>query len=256
MGFFIASAIDAMGEAASNTQNNTAAAARAKENRDWSERMSNTAHQREVADMQAAGLNPLLSATGGSGASTPSGSVAPVNKMHLPSAVNALNSAKTRESQDAIIKTQKEAVKTAKDTQANIKADTIVKQENARLISNNADRVARDAGKQEMQNSFWGDVNSLYQKGRISLKKGLETIQNNPVHTPDPMAGYMTNSAHTVPKPQTFNPNATIKDLGQQTDDARVKKSKPKHDTVKMGITFGNGKSHTYTYPINHRTKK
>lgn len=48
----------------------------AAKSRSWQEYMSNTAHQREIKDLKAAGLNPVLSAMGGNGAAVTSGATA------------------------------------------------------------------------------------------------------------------------------------------------------------------------------------
>jgi hypothetical protein len=91
----------AYGQYSANKQN----AQLAQNQMDFQERMSNTAHQREVRDLRHAGLNPILSGTGGMGASSGQGATASMDNVAGAGVASALE-ALTKITQTYLIREQ------------------------------------------------------------------------------------------------------------------------------------------------------
>lgn len=92
-GTVIGAGVGALGSFLGGERGNAASAREAQRNRDFQERMSSTAHQREVLDLRAAGLNPILSAN--KGASSPGGSMAPQHDTVTPAISSGRELART-----------------------------------------------------------------------------------------------------------------------------------------------------------------
>lgn len=93
--------------AAGGLASNFFSAKQASKNRAFQAHMSNTQYQRGMADMKAAGLNPILAYQKG-GASTPSGSMAQISNpfRDVPNAVNSAIALQTSKAQINNLKSQ------------------------------------------------------------------------------------------------------------------------------------------------------
>lgn len=148
---------------------NAMSAAEADKQMAFQERMSSTAHQREVTDLQKAGLNPVLAAQ--SGASSPSGAQGSVTAAKMENPAQGVS--------DQVVAAITSAVSAAKDVKGMQLTDAQIQNTKADTVKKGVDTEVAKKGIPESQFTNWaaGIVKNLFQNATGTGAKKMNNIQ-------------------------------------------------------------------------------